>query len=173
MYWLRTDITIDCPVDATFELFCDATNLQKLTPPELRFEITTPLPIEMKRGAEIEYRIRLFGVPFSWHTEITVWEPGVRFVDEQVAGPFRKWVHEHRFEPVGESSTRIRDEVAYKLPLEPVGSIAHPLVRSRLNRIFAFRECEVRRILSGLGTHGAIHAPEPNSMPPMTREVSL
>jgi ligand-binding SRPBCC domain-containing protein len=173
MYWLRTEITIDSPIDTTFELFCDAANLEKLTPPELRFEIISPLPIEMKRGAEIEYRIRLFGIPFSWHTEITVWEPGFRFVDEQVAGPFRKWVHEHRFEPVGDSSTRIRDEVAYNLPLEPVGRLAHPLVRSRLNRIFAFREREVRRILSGSRTRGAIHVSKLNSMPPITREVSF
>lgn len=168
MYRLCTDITIDCPVDTAFELFCDAANLEKLTPPELRFEIISPLPIEMKRGAQIEYRIRLFGVPFSWLTEITVWEPGVRFVDEQVAGPFRKWIHEHRFESVGDSSTRIRDEVAYTLPLEPVGRLAHPLVRSRLNRIFEFREREVRRVLSGSGALGAFRAAQLNSMVPMT-----
>ena len=115
--------------------------------PELRFEIRTPLPIEMKVGALIEYRIRLFGIPFSWLTEISCWEPGVRFVDRQLVGPFRVWIHEHRFEAVGDTSTRIRDEVHYALPFEPLGRLVHPVVRSRLDRIFAYREEKLRRLL--------------------------
>lgn len=148
-YTLNTDITLESSLEETFEIFCNAANLQALTPPELRFEIRTPQPIEMHKGTRIEYRIRLFGIPFSWLTEITCWEPGVRFVDEQIAGPFRVWVHEHRFEALGESSTRIRDEVRYALPLEPFGRIAHPVVRSRLDRIFEYREEKVRELLAG------------------------
>jgi ligand-binding SRPBCC domain-containing protein len=146
-YRLKTDMTLESPLFETFEIFRDAANLETLTPPELRFEIRTPLPIQMKVGARIEYRIRLFGIPFSWLTEITSWEPGVRFVDEQISGPFAVWIHEHRFEALGDSSTRIRDEVQYTLPFEPIGRIAHPLVRSRLNRIFDYRERRVREIL--------------------------
>jgi ligand-binding SRPBCC domain-containing protein len=148
-YSLTTDMTVEQSLDDTFALFCDASNLETLTPPELRFEIRTPLPIEMRRGAQIEYRIRLFGVPFSWLTEITCWEPGVRFVDEQIAGPFRVWIHEHRFTSISSTSTRIRDEVRYDLPLSPFGRIAHPLVRSRLDRIFEYREMRVRELLTG------------------------
>jgi ligand-binding SRPBCC domain-containing protein len=147
-YYLSTDMIIKRSLEDTFALFGDAENLETLTPPELRFEIRTPLPIEMKVGARIEYRIRLFGVPFAWLTEITCWEPGVRFVDEQISGPFRTWIHEHCFEPIDESETRIRDEVLYALPLDPVGRIAHPLIRSRLNRIFAYREMRVRELLT-------------------------
>jgi ligand-binding SRPBCC domain-containing protein len=145
---LKTDITLPRSLDDTFELFCDASNLEALTPPGLRFEIRTPLPIEMRKGARIEYRIRLFGVPFSWLTEITCWEPGIRFVDEQISGPFKLWVHEHCFERLGDASTRIRDEVSYALPFEPIGGLAHPLVRSRLDRIFEFREQRVRALLT-------------------------
>ena len=108
-YRLNTDITLPRSLEDTFQLFCDAANLEALTPPELRFQIRTPLPIEMKKGARIQYRIRLFGIPFAWLTEITHWEPGVKFVDEQISGPFRQWVHEHRFESLDESRTRIMD----------------------------------------------------------------
>jgi ligand-binding SRPBCC domain-containing protein len=147
-YKLTTDITLKHSLDDTFALFCDASNLETLTPPELRFEIRTPLPIEMRKGARIKYRIRLFGIPFSWLTEITTWEPGVRFVDEQISGPFRIWAHEHFFESIDESTTRIRDEVQYALPFEPLGRLAHPLIRSRLNRIFEYREERVSELLS-------------------------
>jgi ligand-binding SRPBCC domain-containing protein len=145
---LYTDMTLERSLEDTFALFCDASNLETLTPPELRFEIRTAMPIEMRVGTRIEYRIRLFGVPFSWRTEITSWEPGRRFVDEQISGPFRTWVHEHRFESVSDTLTRIRDEVHYALPFEPIGRIAHPLIRSRLDRIFEYRETRVRELLT-------------------------
>jgi len=177
IHLLRTDMTIARPLDTVFELFCDASNLQAITPPELDFRIQTAMPIEMKLGAEIEYRIRLLGVPFSWHTRITAWEPGVRFIDEQMSGPFRRWVHEHRFEALSDSSTRIRDEVRYSLPLEPLGRLAHPIVRARLVRIFAYRERQVRELLElapptrrphGAGNHP--EAPARNLRRPLDRD---
>ena len=147
-YVLRTDITLDRPLEPVWALFADAANLQPITPPELHFRILTPMPIAMKRGTHIDYRIRLFGVPFHWKTEITCWQPGVRFVDEQIEGPFRRWTHEHVFERVDEGTTRIRDEVRYALPFGRLGRLAHPLVRRRLDRIFDYRETRVRELLS-------------------------
>lgn len=146
-YEINTDITLSSSLDETFSLFAEASNLEALTPPELQFQILTPLPIEMKRGARIQYRLKLFGIPFHWLTEITHWEPGVRFIDEQISGPFRLWIHEHEFCAVDDASTHIRDRVRYGLPLEPMGRLAHPVVRSRLDRIFAFREEKVRDLV--------------------------
>lgn len=141
---LSTDMTLACPLDRVFDFFSDAGNLEAITPPELRFHFLTRLPIAMRVGARIDYRLRLHGIPFTWRTRITAWAPGERFVDEQESGPFRLWIHEHRFEAISATSTRIRDEVEYRLPFEPVGRIAHPLVRARLDRIFAYREDQVR-----------------------------
>lgn len=146
---ILTDITLARPVDRVFDFFSDAGNLEAITPPELRFEILTPLPIAMSVGARIDYRLRLYAIPFTWKTRITAWEPGRRFVDAQESGPFRVWIHEHRFEALSATSTRIRDEVQYRLPFEPIGGIAHPLVRRTLDRIFAYREDRVRALLAG------------------------
>lgn len=153
-YEIKTDITLSSSLDETFALFAEASNLEALTPPELQFQILTPLPIEMKQGAHIKYRLKLFGIPFNWLTEITHWEPGVRFVDEQISGPFRLWVHEHDFSAVDDSSTRIRDRVRYGLPLEPLGRLAHPIVRSRLDRIFRFREEKVHDLINEMRRSG-------------------
>jgi ligand-binding SRPBCC domain-containing protein len=146
---ILTDITLDRPIDRVFDFFSDAGNLEAITPPELRFVILTPLPIAMGVGARIDYRLSLYAVPFTWKTRITAWEPGRRFVDEQESGPFRVWIHEHRFEALSPTSTRIRDEVRYRLPFAPLGEIAHPLVRRKLERIFAYREERVRALLAG------------------------
>jgi len=129
-----------------FEFFSRAENLEQLTPPELRFEIRTPGPIVIQAGTVIDYRLRLFGVAFEWRTRIAAWEPGLRFVDEQLKGPYARWIHEHRFvdEPGG---TRMEDEVRWIPPFGALGELAAPLVAWQIGRIFAFRERAVRREL--------------------------
>lgn len=140
---LSREITVPAPVEDVFEFFSNAENLEKLTPASLRFEILTPLPIEMKLGAFIEYRLRLLSVPFRWMTEITVWEPGVRFVDVQRAGPYLLWEHEHFFEAI-EGGTVIRDRLRFAVPggiIEPL--ITRVFVRRQVERIFEYRECRI------------------------------
>ncbi len=115
--------------DELFPFFADAGNLQELTPPWMSFHIATPRPISMRVGALIDYRLRVRGFPLRWRSEITAWEPPVRFVDEARQGPFRRWIHEHRFEP--------RDGGAL---------INWLLVRHDVARIFAYRSAKLREL---------------------------
>ena len=85
---LRTEQRLPQQPENVFPFFADAGNLEKLTPGYLHFQILTPLPIEMRKGALIDYRLRLRGVPIRWRTEITEWDPPYRFVDSQIKGPY-------------------------------------------------------------------------------------
>src|SRR5690606_33416155 len=104
-----------------FAFFADAGNLERITPPELNFRILTPRPIHMAPGALIDYQLRLWGVRFNWRTRIRAWEPPHRFVDEQLRGPYRQWIHTHTFEDAPGGGTLIRDRVDYQLPFTPLG----------------------------------------------------
>lgn len=141
-------------VEEVFDFFADAANLNDITPPWLGFRILTPQPVEMQAGALIDYRIRLRGVPIRWRTEITCWEPPVRFVDEQIHGPYRLWRHEHTFHAEN-GGTWVEDRVEYRLLLGDwlPGHIAHRLwIRPELDRIFAYRQQRMR-LRFGSGKH--------------------
>ncbi|MGE0041359.1 MAG: SRPBCC family protein [Vicinamibacterales bacterium] len=134
---LTTALLVPRPLDETFRFFADAGNLQRITPPWLDFRILTPLPIEMRPGALIEYRLRLRGMPIRWRTVIDAWEPPARFVDRQLRGPYLLWRHTHTFEPVA-GGTLCRDQVDYRVlggwPIERF------FVRPELERIFTYRQ---------------------------------
>lgn len=135
-----------------FGFFADARNLEALTPPWLNFRILTPGAIEMKEGARIDYRIRLRGMPLRWRTLITAWEPPLRFVDEQLRGPYRLWRHEHRFIEQ-DGGTLCADRVEYRVPLD---ALVHGwLVRPELERIFAFRRERMAGRFGGPAVQGS------------------
>ena len=111
-YIFEQQMTIDKPLADVFVFFSRAENLQLLTPSWLKFRILTPLPIKMEAGTIIDYSLSLFGIPFKWKTEISVWQPPHRFIDSQIKGPYKKWIHQHRFEPF-ENKTIMYDRVEY------------------------------------------------------------
>jgi ligand-binding SRPBCC domain-containing protein len=135
-FTLETRLSLPRSRESAFPFFADAGNLESITPPWLHFEMLTLLPIQMHAGTLIEYRLRLHGIGMRWLTEITLWEPPYRFVDEQRRGPYRKWVHEHTFTET-HNGCEMCDFVHYATP---GGWLADRLfVRRNVRRIFEYR----------------------------------
>ena len=133
---LHRETVVPASLPDTFAFFAEAANLERLTPPWIKFRIYTPPPIVMREGVVIDYDITLYGLPIPWRTRIDVWEPGVRFVDRQIAGPYRWWHHEHRFAAEGDG-TRVTDHVEFIPRAAPVTA---RLVTRDVERIFEFRQ---------------------------------
>jgi ligand-binding SRPBCC domain-containing protein len=132
----QTELWLPLPPEELFPFFADAANLDAITPPWLHFHVVTPPPIIMREGALIDYKLRVRGVPLRWRTRIRAWQPPHRFVDEQLRGPYRQWIHEHTFE-ARDGGTQARDVVRYAVPFD---FIVHGwLVRPDVERIFRYR----------------------------------
>jgi len=142
--------------EEVFPFFADAHNLEAITPDWVHFQILTPAPIAMRVGLRIDYRLRIHGLPVSWQTEITAWEPPFRFVDEQRRGPYALWHHEHRFEE-RDGGTLCVDIVHYAARGGPLRTLVERLfVRADVQRIFDHR----RERLAAIFTSGARAAAE-------------
>jgi hypothetical protein len=143
IFTLDSEQWIHRPLQEVFAFFADPLNLEVLTPPWLRFEIGTAHAFEMRQGTLIDYRLRLHGIPLSWRSAITVWDPPRKFIDDQVKGPYRLWQHEHLFEEK-DGGTMVRDHVRYAVP---GGSLVNRLLVARdVARIFEFRRRKLSEI---------------------------
>jgi ligand-binding SRPBCC domain-containing protein len=143
-FTLENEVWLPRKRDEVFHFFADAWNLERLTPPFLRFEVLTPAPIEVRAGTMIDYRLKLHRIPVRWRSEITVWEPPYRFVDEQRRGPYRRWVHEHSFTEK-DGGTLACDHVEYAV----LGGIVVQklLVGRDLKKIFSYRNQQLQAII--------------------------
>lgn len=142
-------IWIPVPIETAFSFFSKAENLNKLTPPWLHFEILTPLPVDMAAGTLLDYRLKLHGIPIKWRTQIVQWNPPFQFVDLQLRGPYRKWVHTHTF-VAKDNGTVVEDLVNFAVLgffLEPL--IHKYLIEPDLTRIFEYRRTQLAEIFQG------------------------
>jgi hypothetical protein len=152
---------VERPLEEVFPFYADAGNLERITPPWLKFEVASPRPFKMGEGTLIEYRLRLHGIPVRWRTRIEAWEPPHRFVDAQLSGPYALWHHTHTFRADGERATILGDRVRYAIPFGPFGELARALLVDRdLEQIFDYRQEAVADILgrAPAAGHGALRS---------------
>lgn len=141
VYTQITKQLIHAPIDKVWDFFSDAQNLAAITPTYMNFKILTDhLPKEIYPGLIITYKVApLLRIPMFWMTEITSVVKHKLFVDEQRAGPYKLWHHQHHFEETHEGIL-MTDILHYALPYYFLGTIAHSLfVKKQLRNIFNYR----------------------------------
>ena len=102
----------------------------------------------MRLGDSVTWKARHFGLPVTMTSVISVYDAPHLFVDEQQSGPFRRWWHEHRFEPTA-GGTLMTDVVEFEAPFGVVGRLANVLVLTRyMTKLLARRNAWLRDALS-------------------------
>jgi ligand-binding SRPBCC domain-containing protein len=141
-YQIHEELELAVSLEEAWDFISSPANLKEITPPYMGFEISSPgLPDKIYPGLMISYWVRpLLGIKMAWLTEITHVKEPYYFVDEQRAGPYALWHHEHRLSPT-EKGLLMTDMVTYRLPAGPLGDVAHQVfVRKQLEGIFSYRE---------------------------------
>jgi ligand-binding SRPBCC domain-containing protein len=135
------------PREKVVPFFSCAENLETLTPPWLNFRILKKSTPELRQGSEIEYKLRIHGVPVKWKTLISEWNLPESFADDQLKGPYRKWHHVHGFYPVP-GGTLLTDRVTYQVPFSLLGKLllSRWILRD-IRTIFSFRKKKIRELL--------------------------
>ena len=147
MYRLYFEQIVNKTLEECWDFFSNPGNLEKLTPPDLNFIITSHLENEIYPGQIITYRIKLFPlINVEWVTEITHVSDKLYFIDEQRFGPYKFWQHLHRFTKTN-SGTKIEDIVSYKMPFGILGKLTHFFfIRKKLENIFRYRNEVISRL---------------------------
>jgi ligand-binding SRPBCC domain-containing protein len=145
-YALERTQKVRVDIEEAFAFFAEPRNLEAITPAWLRFGIVEA-PERVERGSRMRLRLRLFGWPILWRTEIVDWKPPRSFTDVQRSGPYPLWEHTHRLSPAG-GGTEIHDHVRYRVPGGPLAPLVQRLLVGRwLDRIFDYRAVRMRELL--------------------------
>lgn len=142
IYTLRSEQRLRGNLAEIWDFFSHPENLNKITPEDLKFKITTPhLPAKTYQGQIITYEIEILPMmKHSWVTEITLVKEKQLFIDEQRFGPYRIWHHEHHFEPLSEDEVKMTDLIFFKLPMGLLGRlVAGKMIKNKLTKIFSYR----------------------------------
>lgn len=141
---------LSVPPEKLFPYFQDEKNLEELTPPWLNFKVIDKSTGQIEKGTIINYQLKLYGVPFTWQTEILDFHKNKFFIDNQVKGPYSKWHHTHEFIPLA-GGTLVRDSIRYKVPLSGLGkTVAGPKVDNDVKKIFKHRSEKIVEVSKGL-----------------------
>lgn len=174
VHTLQQEQFVPASMDQIWAYFSTPANLNEMTPPDMDFQILSGADEPMYAGQVIRYKVAILpGLRVTWVTQITHVEERVRFIDEQRIGPYRLWIHEHRFR-AGDGGVWMTDRVTYALPFGPLGELAHVLfVRPRLRYIFDYRRSRVAELFGDGDVNSPPADAAPMSATPTDRHPSL
>jgi len=152
-YTIKAEQQIPISLGEAWDFFSSPLNLQKITPKEMNFVVTSDYTTatKMYEGMLITYTITpLFGIKMNWMTEITHIKDGEYFIDEQRFGPYSLWHHEHHFKEV-KGGVLMTDFLYYAMPLSALGRLANAaIVSGKVKKIFEFREKAILELFGAM-----------------------
>lgn len=129
-----------------FAFLSDYRKRPRIMPSDLILELTS-LPIEMKKGAEYDFKLTRWGLSYNFILIVESVEPLNKFVERSQFGFFEEWVHTCKLEEHGENSTLLTSIIDYKMPLGILGTLADDLfIRSDLRRTLEYAHNKLKSL---------------------------
>ena len=141
IYTKKSKQNLPITLEVAWEFLSNPSNLKKITPPYMGFNILSGADRAMYPGQVIQYIVTpILGIKTKWVTEITHVQDKKYFVDEQRFGPYAFWHHKHFIREI-EGGVEMEDIIDYKVPMGILGQMVHPfLVKPKLEEIFEYRQ---------------------------------
>jgi ligand-binding SRPBCC domain-containing protein len=98
-------------------------------------------------GQSVTWEATHFGVRQRLTSRITAYDWPRHFRDSMVRGAFRRFDHDHHFEPDGHGRTVLRDVFDFEAPLGPLGRLAEATFLTRyMRRLLTERNAVLKRV---------------------------
>ena len=137
---------LDLPVERVFDFIARPRNLLLVSPPSPKIEFLEA-PERLTMGSRFTVQLTHLGFSQRLVSEVTWFEEGVCFTDEQVEGPFKKWSHTHRLTPEV-TGTVMQDRIEFEAPSGMLGWVlTNSRIQSGMAEAFAFRDVKFREVL--------------------------
>jgi ligand-binding SRPBCC domain-containing protein len=144
----EASVSLACTPERAWEFLCRPANLVLVSPPELHPELVKG-PERLQLGSRITVQGRRWGISQRVTSEVTQFVEGNFLVDEQKQGPFGKFVHTHKIEPVS-GGTKMTDRIDYAAPGGMLGFLlTEKMIAGELEEVFAYRTKKLKEILEG------------------------
>jgi ligand-binding SRPBCC domain-containing protein len=136
---------VNAPLAAVVAFHARSASMGEITPPPIIVRLHHA-PEMLTEGDEMEFSLWLGPLPVRWSARIeNVSASG--FSDRQLTGPFSEWVHTHRFLEISTTTTKVLDEVYFKLKSHPFWYLIGRGMSIGLPGLFAYRAWKTKRVL--------------------------
>ncbi len=145
MATFETKITLPATLEHLFDFLVRPDNIRQISPPEMGLAFVDP-PEVLALGSHVQFKVQMFGQVKQITHEITELDRPGRFVETQVQGPLKTWVHEHVFESHNDSGVTVIDRIEFEPPGGLVGLlVSESSIRESLEDGFYHRHAELKK----------------------------
>lgn len=143
---IEFSVMVEAPIEEVYAFHMDSHNLDEILPPWLDI---TPIsvPLEMKVGAEIHYKVKRFGISMPFIIRINRLDRPRLFSAQVIHSPLHNFAHAHYFKAIDDTTTVITDVIYFPLPFRPFSLIFWPFIKRDMKRIFEYRHRITKQIL--------------------------
>ena len=133
-------------IDKVWDFYTDVKHLELITPKDMKLMIINTTSDRIIQGQEIWISAKIFTRTRTWHSKITFLKL-YEYTDEMITGPFKRWIHLHKFYSIDGKRTQIINEIDFRLPYGILGRLLEVYVYNQLKKIFEHRKLITIKVL--------------------------